>query len=67
MRLSVALGLRPYDISQNENGWVVRVLGKGKWPVLAVISAGLAAQLPGRDFTGSPHIPHYRAVCIPND
>ncbi len=44
-RVSEALSVRPQDISGIENGWQVRVLGKGEKRSAVAISAGLAAEL----------------------
>ena len=45
LRVSEALGVRPKDMVQNNNGWSVRIMGKGRKPGEAAISSSLAAML----------------------
>lgn len=45
LRCSEAIGLRPNDILREDDGWSVRILGKGGAVSKAAISSSLAAQL----------------------
>lgn len=45
LRASEALGLRPCDLKQTNEGWIVLVAGKGNRPGIAAISPSLAAEL----------------------
>jgi integrase len=47
LRISEALALRPCDVQQTPDGWLVHILGKGAGgkPGTAAISAGTAAEL----------------------
>lgn len=45
LRVTEGLRLRPKDLRQDENGWMVSVLGKGNKQGVAAISPSLAAQL----------------------
>lgn len=44
-RVSEAIGVRPADVRKNNNGWTVRILGKGSKPGEVAISATIAAEL----------------------
>lgn len=45
LRVGEAIKVRPMDIIRLPDGWVVSILGKGRKPGQAAISASLAAQL----------------------
>ncbi|APV44476.1 Phage integrase family protein [Dehalogenimonas formicexedens] len=45
LRCSETIGLRVRDIDRNDDGWVVRILGKGHKAGVAAISPSLAARL----------------------
>ena len=45
LRVSEALGLRPVDIVQNNSGFRLKIMGKGRKPAEAAISSSVVAQL----------------------
>lgn len=45
LRVSEALGIRPYDLQQTTEGWLVNIMGKGSKPGQAAITATTAAEL----------------------
>ena len=47
LRCSEALGVRPCDLERTDNGWLVRIVGKGSKPGVAAISTTLAGELRG--------------------
>jgi integrase len=45
LRVSEALRIRPLDLQATQDGWMVRVMGKGSKPGVVAVSASTAAEL----------------------
>jgi integrase len=45
LRVSEALRVRPFDLQVTQDGWTVKVMGKGNKPGVVAISASIAAEL----------------------
>lgn len=45
LRVSEALSVRPADISKTPDGWIVRIIGKGRRAATVAISASIAAEI----------------------